>query len=118
MEAEKVAIVGSRTGISPFDVQDYIAALPSGTIVVSGGARGVDEQARIYAARYNHICIEVHPAWGTGKGAGFDRNSVIVELCDRVVAFWDGKSRGTMDTVNKARAAGKPVQVQEATREH
>lgn len=114
--SRKVAVVGSRSGVDPFLVRDFIASLSPGTIVVSGGAKGVDELARVYAERYNLICIEVHPAWGTGKGAGFARNSIIVELADEVVAFWDGQSRGTMDTVTKARQAGKPVDLRNCRR--
>ena len=32
-------------------------------------------------------------------------------LPDGVLAFWDGRSRGTARTVDLFRAAGKPVQV-------
>lgn len=54
---------------------------------------------------------ELLPDWSQGRGAGMDRNSEIVESCDRVVAFWTGISNGTRDTIEKARAAGKKVQV-------
>ena len=37
------------------------------------------------------------------------RNQQIVDSADRVVAFWDGKSRGTADTLRRAHAAGKPI---------
>jgi hypothetical protein len=46
-----------------------------------------------------------------GKVAGFLRNTTIVESADVVVAFWGERSRGTGNTVAKARAAGKKVLV-------
>ena len=39
------------------------------------------------------------------------RNSLIVADCDMVVAFWDGRSRGTLDTITKAVQAGKRVEI-------
>ncbi len=56
-----------------------------------------------------------HPAdWKRlGKRAGFARNQTIVDDCDEVLAWWDGKSRGTAHTIGMARKAGKPVTVHE-----
>ena len=39
------------------------------------------------------------------------RNPDIVAAADRVVAFWDGTSRGTADSIEIARKTGKPVAV-------
>jgi hypothetical protein len=41
--------------------------------------------------------------------AGYIRNGYIVNNSDVIVAFWNGKSNGTADTITKARKAGKPV---------
>ena len=43
--------------------------------------------------------------------AGFERNGLIVRDADRVVAFWDGRSNGTRDTIHKAEAAGKTYEI-------
>lgn len=32
-------------------------------------------------------------------------------LADEIVAFWDGVSKGTMDTIRRAQLAGKPYTV-------
>lgn len=112
----KVAIVGSR-GWTDFDaIWEYVQRLPRGTVVISGGARGVDEAAERYARTWGYVTVTVRPAWRARNGhvdmrAGFRRNRVIVELSDRVVAFWDGQSRGTANTVAWARKLGKPVEV-------
>jgi hypothetical protein len=111
---ERVAIVGSRgwpEGQS-HRVTEYVLNLPAGTVVVSGGAKGVDSMAERVAERCG---LDVHtiPAdWlKHGRAAGPICNSEIVAACDRVVAFWDGESRGTADTIRKAKRAGKPVAV-------
>lgn len=108
----KIAVVGSR-GYKNLDwVRACVVALPEGSMVLSGGAPGVDRAAEQTAARY-HIPLYVFlAAWDLrGRGAGLARNSQIVEAADEVIAFWDGKSRGTLDTIRKARAKGIPVKV-------
>lgn len=107
----KIAIVGSRDFDRLDLVVDYVKNLPPGTVVVSGGARGVDRVAANTATSCGFPVVEYRADWTLGKGAGFARNTMIVEQADRVVAFWDGQSRGTLDTINKARQAGRPVQV-------
>jgi hypothetical protein len=107
-----VAIVGSRSWPDLDRVRAVVDTLPEGTVVVSGGARGVDTAAWL-AAQARGLRAVVHLAdWKKhGNAAGVIRNTAIVESCDEVIAFWDGESRGTADTIRKARAAGKPVRV-------
>jgi hypothetical protein len=52
------------------------------------------------------------PDWKKhGRAAGIIRNTDIVKQADKVVAFWDGKSKGTQDTIGKARKANKLLYV-------
>ena len=44
-----------------------------------------------------------------GKSAGFKRNDQIVYNSDCIIAFWDGKSKGTLNTVSTAINKGLPV---------
>lgn len=111
----RVAVVGSRNFPRPDLVREFIqklAARDPQVIIVSGGAKGVDSWAAV-AAQEAGLGVVVYPAdWAThGKTAGFLRNTTIVENSDRCVAFWDGRSHGTQDTVSKFKKAGKPVQV-------
>ena len=46
-----------------------------------------------------------------GRSAGPIRNAELVRNADEVVAFWDGRSRGTLNTVVLAIRAGIPVRV-------
>ena len=82
------------------------------TLIVSGGARGADSLARRYAVEKGVKPLEFIPKWEKyGKAAGFKRNGKIVRASNRVVAFWDGRSNGTRDTITKARAEGKIVDI-------
>lgn len=108
----KIAIVGSRGFHDPQAVADMVATFPPDTTVVSGGARGVDTWAA-QTARACGLAIEVYPAdWDAyGKRAGFVRNYDIVKASDRVIAFWDGQSKGTAHTIRIAREMGKEVHI-------
>lgn len=79
------------------------------TKIISGGANGADKIAEMFAQKYN-IPIEVIKAdWETGKQAGVIRNTEIIKKSDCVIAFWDGESKGTLDSINKAKRAGKKL---------
>ncbi len=109
---KKVAVVGSRDWPDPMAVVDYIASLPKGTVVISGGAEGVDSWAAKAARRRSLEVVEFLPDWKQfGRQAGLVRNTKIVEAADEVVAFHFDSSPGTADTIRKAEAAGKKVLV-------
>jgi len=80
--------------------------------VVSGTARGADKLGEHYA-RMNKLHVAQFPAnWDLyGKSAGYRRNEEMAEYADALVAFWDGKSRGTMHMINLAKSAGLQVRV-------
>ena len=110
----RVAIVGSRNIGCEIDrceeVGDLLDTLPSDTLIVSGGAPEMD-RIGVQLAKNRKMPTKVYPAdWDKyGKRAGFLRNQTIVDNCDVVHAWWDGKSRGTANTIELARKAGKPV---------
>ena len=105
----KLAIVGSRC-INNIDIGTYIQEVP--TEIISGGAKGVDTLASEYAIRNNIKLTEFLPDYKRyGRGAPIIRNSQIVECCDKLIAFWDGKSRGTLSSINLAKKLGKELQV-------
>lgn len=108
----KVAIVGSRNYSTLERVYEYVNGLPDGTIVISGGARGVDRAAEDAARSRGLKVISFRPDWKKyGKSAGFIRNKTIVDAADRVVAFWDLTSKGTRNSIERAKVAGKDVQI-------
>ena len=105
----RVGVVGSRS-ITVLNLEDY---LPEDTTeIVSGGARGVDSCARRYALAHGIPLREFLPDYDRyGRGAPLRRNVTIVENSDLVLAFWDGKSRGTMHTVRECERQGVPCRI-------
>lgn len=110
--SNRIAIVGSRDFADRAAVRQFVWEQERTTVIVSGGARGVDSAAVDEAKRLG-MPYEVHlPDWNKfKKWAGIQRNRTIVANADEVVAFWDGSSRGTKSTIDMAREAGKPVRV-------
>ena len=107
-----IAIIGSRDYPDLRAVAAYVNTLPLDTVVISGGARGVDLTAEQQAMKRGlKVCV-FRPDWKRyGKSAGFRRNRQIVEAADRVVAFWDGRSRGTKHDIDLAREMGKELEI-------
>ena len=78
--------------------------------VVSGGAKGADSLAAKAAKELDIDVTEIIPDWDRfGKSAGFIRNTEIINSADAVLAFWDGTSRGTKDSIDKAIEIGLEV---------
>jgi len=108
----RVAIVGSRGFRNLERVRAYVRSLPPETVVVSGGAVGVDRAAEAEARACGLGVDSWTPRWRKwGKGAAFIRNMAIARNCERMVAFWDGESRGTRHAMECAAKLGKPVQI-------
>lgn len=108
----RIAIVGSRTYPKLEEVRSYVSMLPSEAVIISGGARGVDVSAVDEAFRHGLKCVEFLPDYDAhGKDAPKLRNKLIAHECDRMVAFWDGKSGGTANAIAWAIAYGRPVEV-------
>ena len=81
------------------------------TEVISGGAKGADQLAERYA-KENGIKLTVIKAdWTKGKEAGPLRNQQIIEAAEQVLALWDGQSKGTADTIRRAKKLQKPLRV-------
>ena len=66
-------------------------------------ARGADTLGEQYA-KERGIPIRYFPAdWQTlGKSAGYQRNVQMAQYADALVAFWDGRSKGTKHMIDTA----------------
>ena len=109
----RVAIVGSRHFPELERVVEYIRSLPARASIITGSASGVDAAAT-KAAREKGIPVQVIPASfdelaDASKSAA--RNQRLVDACDVLVAYWDGASKGTRTTVERALDSGKEVHV-------
>lgn len=101
----RTIVAGSRT-VTDYDLvaSTIVEATWPITVIISGGARGVDELGEAYA--YLHkIPLEVFNAnWNKyGRAAGHMRNEEMAKNADALIAIWDGESRGTANMIETAK---------------
>ena len=105
----KIAIIGSRN-LEITSIGDYLP--PDTDEIVSGGAKGIDSCAAEYARANGLRLTEFLPEYERyGRGAPIVRNKQIVDYADEVVAFWDGKSKGTLSVIKYCEKTGKRCRV-------
>ena len=109
----RTIIAGSRS-ITDYSLVELAVEL-SGilpTVIISGGARGIDSLGERYAKEHN-IPLEVYPAdWARyGRAAGRRRNAVMAEKAEALIALWDGESPGTNNMIKLAEAMKLQVKV-------
>jgi len=109
-----IAIVGGRDfddyPLLESTMDFYLGGEELDVCIVSGGAKGADTLGKRYADEKGLTTIIFVADWNThGKSAGYKRNVSIVKNSDAVIAFWDGKSKGTKHTIDLANKADKPV---------
>ena len=105
----RVAVIGSRT-LHLENLSDY---LPEETTeIISGGAKGIDADAKKYAQENEIALTEFLPDYQRyGRGAPLKRNIQIIEYADMVLAVWDGKSRGTKFVIDQCQKKNIPVRI-------
>ena len=105
----KTAVIGSRN----LQIEELETYLPEGTNeIVSGGARGIDRCAAMCARKNGWKLTEFLPDYRRyGRGAPLIRNRQIAEYADVVIAFWDGRSRGTKHTIDYCGKIGRAVRI-------
>jgi hypothetical protein len=121
----KLIIAGGRY----YDDYDYLVKAVDDYLgkrddveIVSGGQVTRDETGKLYGADYLGECyakqkgfkIKKFPAeWNKyGKQAGPMRNLQMADYADALIAFWDGKSKGTKNMIDFARAKSLEVKIE------
>ena len=124
----KLGITGSRS-ITQFDFIPYFTMRDKEfrafcrqhglgrrkiTLVITGGARGIDTLAFQSAESLGIRNLQFLPDRKKFPGrlvskAFQERNRQIVDSCDILLAVWDGRSHGTKNTLACAREINKPV---------
>ena len=103
----KVIIAGGR------DFSDYeflkltmdhlLSNITSEIGIVCGMAKGADLLGKRYANEKGYKVFCFPADWSSfGKSAGFVRNEEMAQNADALVAFWNGKSRGTQHMIKTA----------------
>ena len=105
----KTAVIGSR-GLTVDNLRKYLP--PETTEIVSGGAAGIDTCAENYAVENDLKLTVFLPEYKKyGRSAPLKRNIEIINYADIVLAFWDGKSRGTKFVIDNCQKLGVEVRV-------
>ena len=104
----KIAVIGSRN-ITSIDIDKHITNCDE---IVSGGAMGVDSCAEEYAKAKGIKLTVFLPQYKLyGRAAPIIRNKEIVDYADKILAFWDGTSKGTLSVIKYAEKIGKPCDI-------
>lgn len=120
----RVAIVGSRSIDDEQYVFDEISTIlaqrtppDEPIVIISGGAKGVDSIAKMYAEDNGYDFILFKPYHLIDNKADFQpryffsRNRQIVDNSDLVVCLWDGESNGTEHVIQYATRKGKALEI-------
>ncbi len=108
-----IAIVGSREFKDEKKVHEIVFKefFRTGNTLLTGGARGVDKWAQELCV-LNRVPLEIiRPLDPADKFSYLLRNAEIVAKADKIIAFWDGKSKGTKFVIDYASRRKVPLQV-------
>jgi hypothetical protein len=108
----KLAVIGSRN----FSNKELFNRVMSQYVdepvtIISGGASGVDKWAEDFANEHHKLIEIIRPINPSDKTSYLFRNVEIITISDRILAFWDGYSKGTGFVIEYAAARGKNVDV-------
>ena len=105
----KLAVIGSRS-LTNVSLDKYVGE--EVTEIVSGGAKGIDTCASEYAKNNGIRLTEFLPEYSRyRRGAPIVRNKKIVDYADKIIVFWDGRSRGTLSVIKYAERVGKKLEI-------
>lgn len=110
----KLAIVGTRNpGVTYQEWEKLLLdKINSDEIqmVISGGAKGIDAFAKLFAARNHKPYMEFAPQYSVyGRYATLKRNTQIIQEASTVIAFPSAESRGTYHSIKEAKRLGRRV---------
>ena len=107
----KLIIAGSRTFTDSkklCEVCNQILQDQNNIEIVSGAYyRGADKLGEKYADEKGFKLTKFPADWNRfGRAAGPKRNEQMANYADSLIAFWDGKSKGTKHMVEVAKSRG------------
>jgi len=112
----KVIIAGSRNFINyqklKKECDEFLQNQKNIEIVSGNHYKGADKLGIQYAIQKGLNLIKFPAEWNKfGKAAGPKRNKEMAIAADALIAFWDGKSRGTKNMIELAKQKGLKVKV-------
>lgn len=80
--------------------------------IVSGTANGADKLGERYSIEKGYKLTKFPAQWEKfGKSAGYKRNQQMADYADTLIAFWNGRSRGTKHMIDIAKSQGLNISV-------
>lgn len=112
----RVIIAGTRTFNNYNLLKAYcdfkLSRITDSIEIVSGGSYGADWLGERYAEENGYSITRFPAAWDKdGKAAGPWRNKEMARYADALIAFWDGRSPGTKNMIDEAKARGLKIGV-------
>lgn len=106
----RVVVTGTRDFLDFDIIVHWLRRIPKSATILHGANGVVDRMADVNCREWGYE-VEPHPAnWKLkGKAAGPLRNQEMLDSADACIAFWDGLSPGTKDTLKRARKRGIPT---------
>lgn len=81
-------------------------------VLISGNANGIDKIAEEWATTHTIEIKKFIPEWEKyKKAAGLMCNKKMLEESDKLIAFWDGKSKGTKHAIEMAMRTEKILKI-------
>lgn len=111
---QTVTIIASRSISSEVLFEQIYFVLRGQPFRLQTGGHSVAEAAAAYVAKYGWEARELKPAYAKHSHymqAISERNQALIKTADRVLALWDGKSKGTASEIALAKRYGKPLQL-------
>lgn len=108
----KLAIVGTRNpGVSYQEWESILISKINASeisLVISGGSKGIDTYAKLFAGRHHIPLMEYLPEYSKyGRKATLRRNTQIVREASTVIAFPSPDSKGTFHSIRETKRLSK-----------
>ncbi len=112
----KIAIIGSRNLkdewiLCRLNILREFQFKYKDLLIISGGARGVDSWVKKYCNTWKIPFKEIRPINPSNKLDYLFRNVEIITMADKIIALWDGKSKGTKFVIDYAKARNKDIEI-------
>lgn len=116
----RIIVCGSRTfndkAVLDKNMDEILSSYLPDVEIISGRAKGADTLGEQYAKEHSIPLVMFPAQWNMyGKSAGYRRNAQMLDYAKQatpvVIAFWDGKSRGTKHMIDTAKKADATVHI-------
>ena len=97
-------------------IDDFLVSNNLPVKIISGNASGADRMGELYGNLHGIDVVQFPAEWNKyGRAAGPIRNRKMAEYAAEergvLIAFWDGKSRGTKNMIENAKRSGLEISI-------